>query len=158
MYQKIMVPLDGSRLAECVVPHVEAFIKGFNVSDIILARVIEPVKPDFRTYDSVLDESFIDEARKIWDNIEEREKTKVKNYLDQLAQHLKEKDTTVHPEILIGDAAKNLADYAESHDIDLIIMASHGYSGIKRWIMGSVAEKLFRSVSVPVFMVRAQQD
>lgn len=153
-----MVPLDGSRLAECVLPHVEAFIKGFNVSDIILARVIEPVKPDFRTYDSVIDDSFIEETQKLWDNLEERGKTTARNYLDPLAQHLKEKNTAVHPEILIGDAAKTLADYAESQDIDLIIMASHGYSGIRRWIMGSVAEKLFRSVSVPVFMVRAKPD
>lgn len=158
MYQKIMVPLDGSSLAECVLPHVQAFIKGFNVSDIILARVIEPVKPDFRTYDSTMDETFIGEAQKIWDNLEKRESASAKNYLSQLAEHLKQKDTAIHPEIFIGDAAKNLADYVESHDIDLIIMASHGYSGIKRWIMGSVAEKLFRSVSVPVFLVRAQQD
>ena len=158
MYQKIMVPLDGSSLAECVLPHVQAFIKGFNVSDIVLARVIEPVTPDFRIYDSVLDETFIREVQKIWHDFEERENMKVKNYLSQIAEHLKQKDTAVHPEIFIGDAAKILADYAESKDIDLIIMASHGYSGIKRWIMGSVAEKLFRSVSIPVFMVRAQQD
>ena len=42
MYKKIMIPLDGSELAECVLPHVEAFIKGFNTSDVILVRVVEP--------------------------------------------------------------------------------------------------------------------
>jgi nucleotide-binding universal stress UspA family protein len=58
---------------------------------------------------------------------------------------------------LIGDVAENLADYADSNDIDLIIMATHGHSGITRWVMGSMADKLFRSASVPVFMVRATE-
>lgn len=97
MYQKIMVPLDGSSLAECVLPHVVAFIKGFNVSDIILVWVIEPVKPDYRTYDRVLDETFIREARKIWDDFEERENITAKNYLSQLAEHLKQKDKGGNP-------------------------------------------------------------
>jgi len=48
MYKKMMVPLDGSELAECVLPHVDAFIKGFNLSDVILVRVIEPVVPSYR--------------------------------------------------------------------------------------------------------------
>ncbi len=45
MYKKIMVPLDGSELAECVLPHVEAFIKGFKISNVILVRVLEPRYP-----------------------------------------------------------------------------------------------------------------
>lgn len=150
-----MVPLDGSELAECVLPHVNAFIKGFGISDVLLVRVIEPVKPDLRVYDNVFDEEFIGQAQKIWADVEKQERTSAKGYLDQVSERLKQKGSTIHSEVLVGDVAKRLADYAESNDIDLIIMATHGHSGVKRWIMGSVAEKLFRSVSLPVFMVRA---
>ncbi len=50
MYKKIMVPLDGSELAECVLPHVEAFIKGFKISNVILVRVLEPEISNGREY------------------------------------------------------------------------------------------------------------
>lgn len=155
MYKKIMIPLDGSELAECVLPHVEAFIKGFSIRDVLLVRVIEPVKPDLRVYDNIFDEEFIGQAQKIWRDVEKQERTSAKEYLDKVSERLQQKGSTVHPEVLVGDVARKLADYTESNNIDLIIMASHGHSGVKRWIMGSVAEKLFRSVSLPVFMVRA---
>ena len=51
--------------------------------------------------------------------------------------------------------ADSLADYAVNTDVDLIVIASHGRSGVSRWVMGSVAEKMVRSSSVPVLMVRA---
>lgn len=155
MYKKIMVPLDGSKLAECVMPHVESFIEGFNISDVLLVRVLEPVKPDLRVYDNIFDEEFIRQAKKMWKDVEKQEQTSAQGYLYQISERLEQKGTTVHSEVLIGDAAKELADYAESNDSDLIIMASHGHSGIKRWIMGSVTEKLFRSASMPVLVVQA---
>lgn len=155
MYKKIMVPLDGSELAECVLPHVRAFVNAFGINDVLLIRVIEPVKPDLRVYDNIFDEEFIQQAQKIWRDVEKQEKTSAKAYLDQISDRIKQKGSTIHSEVLVGDVAKSLADYTESNDIDLIIMATHGHSGVKRWIMGSVADKLLRSSSLPVFMVRA---
>ena len=157
MYKKILVPLDGSELAECVLPHVEAFIKGFNIRDVILVRVMEPVKPDVRVYDNIFNDEFIRQAQKIWSDVEQQGKTAIKDYLIKISERLKQKGTAIHSEVLVGDAAKKLADYSDANDIDLIVMATHGHSGIKRWIMGSVAEKLFRSASTPVLMVRAAE-
>jgi len=155
MYKKIMVPLDGSELAECVLPHVKAFVDAFSINEVLLVRVIEPVKPDLRVYDNIFDEEFIQQAQKIWRDVEKQERTSAKAYLDQVSDRIKQKSTTVLSEVLVGDVAKSLADYTENKDIDLIIMATHGHSGVKRWIMGSVADKLLRSSSLPVFMVRA---
>ena len=157
MYKKIMVPLDGSQLAECVLPHVEAFIKGFNISDVLLVRGMEPVNPDFRTLDNTFDGEIIRQVQEGWREKEKQREASVKDYLEKVAEHLTQKRTTVHTEVLIGNVAENLADYADSNDIDLIIMATHGHSGITRWVMGSMADKLFRSASVPVFMVRATE-
>jgi len=124
MYKKIMVPLDGSEVAECVLPHVEAFIQGFSIREILLVRVIEPVKPDLRVYDNIFDEEFIAQAQKIWRDVEKQERTSAKAYLDEASKRLKQKGNTVHAEVLVGDVAKSLADYTESNDIDLIIMAT----------------------------------
>ena len=154
MYKQIMVPLDGSELAECVLPHLEAFINGFSINNVRLVRVIEPIKPDPRIYDNTFSDEFIRQAQKIWKDVERQGKTSAKNYLNKVSEQLENKGTAMHTEVLIGNVADSLADYADSNDIDLIIMATHGYSGIKRWIMGSVADKVFRSASVPVFMVR----
>jgi len=154
MYKKIMVPLDGSRLAECVLPHVKAFIKGFSISDVFLVRVVEPIKPDFRIYDNVFDEEFIRQAQKIWRGIEQQGAAAAQNYLERISEHLRQKGTTIHSEVLVGEVVENLTECAESSDADVIVMATHGYSGITRWIMGSVADRLFQSAPMPVFMVR----
>lgn len=140
MYKKIMVPLDGSELAESVLPHVEAFIKKFNINDVILVRVLEkhPTEAvDLKT--------------------EEQSKASAKEYLTQVSERLKQEGTAVHPEVIVGRVAEGLVDYIGSNDIDLVIMASRGQSGITRWVMGSVADKVFRSAKVPVLMVRATE-
>jgi nucleotide-binding universal stress UspA family protein len=120
MYKKILVPLDGSELAECVLPHVEAFIEGFNPSDLILVRVVEPEKPYHGEY--AIDTEMIEKRQSETMSI-------AKEYLDQIVNRLKNED--------------------------LIIIATHGYSGITRWVRGSVADKILRSANVPVLMVRA---
>jgi len=57
--------------------------------------------------------------------------------------------------VLSGRAAETLAEYATRNEVDLIVIATHGRSGVSRWVMGSVADRLLRSVNAPVLMVRA---
>ncbi len=151
MYKKIMVPLDGSVLAECVLPHVQAFIKGFNINDVILVRVLEPATPSEQIGTGDTDLKNIQETK-------EQKKAEAKEYLSKIAEHIKHEGTSIHSEVLVGKVAETLVDYTDPSDIDLIIMASRGRTGITRWVMGSVADKVFRSTSVPVFMVRATED
>ena len=147
MYSKIMVPLDGSELAECVLPHLKSFIRGFKVRDVILLRVVEPEKVVFDLGRA--------DFQKVASDINERNKYLSRGYLDEISERLKAEGTTVHSEVLEGRVTESLIDYADKNDIDLIIIATHGRSGATRWIMGSVADKLLRSAKVPVFMVRA---
>ena len=146
MYKKILVPLDGSELAECVLPHVEAFIEGFNTSDVLLMRVVEPEKP------------YQGEYAIATDMVEKREsemKSVAKDYLDKIVNRLKHEGVSLHSEVIVGRVTEMLTDYAMNNDVDLIIIATHGYSGITRWVRGSVADKILRSANVPVLMVRA---
>jgi len=82
-------------------------------------------------------------------------KSSAEDYLNQVVSRLKQEGTTLHSEVLVGRVAGSLADYAKKNDIDLILIATHGRSGVTRWVRGSVADKVLRSSNVPVLMVRA---
>ena len=71
------------------------------------------------------------------------------------SRRLIKKGVNAKTEVLLGKPAEAITSYAEKNGIDLIIMSSHGRSGISRWASGSVAERVFRSACVPVLMVRA---
>lgn len=146
MYKKVMVPLDGSELAECVLPHVEAFIKGFPKIDMAFVRVVQPVSMAYDV-EYIKREGFKEE--------EENMKSAAKNYLDQVINGLEQGESKLHSEVMYGRVPDSLTDYVLSNDIDLILIATHGRSGIGRWVRGSVADKILRSANVPVMMVRA---
>ncbi len=68
---------------------------------------------------------------------------------------MKAEGIKVDMEVLLGDPAEEVASYAKHHGCDIIIMSSHGHSGLSRWTHGSVADKVFRASCVPILMVRA---
>ncbi len=146
MYEKIMVPLDGSELAECVLPHVEAFVKGCYVANVVFMRVIQPATVSY---------GGIAVSPEIIKERESADKSAAKDYLDQVINRLKHEGVELHSEVLVGTVADSLADFAEENDFDLILIATHGRSGVNRWVRGSVADKILRSSNIPVLMVRA---
>ena len=148
MYQKVMVPLDGSELAECVLPHVEAIAKGCNTKDVTFLQIVEPFQPRGGT-----GHIFSEEDKK---RIDTEHKDAAEKYLAQILSRVKYKGVNVQSEIISGKpAAEGIADYATKNGVDLVITATHGRSGISRWVLGSVADRILRSSRVPVLMVRA---
>ena len=147
MYQHIMVPVDGSKLAECVLPHLEVFIKDYHVKNVVLVQVVEPLL-------TAVTVEFSPSAQEL----ERREadmKFSATKYLDQVTTRLKHEGTTLDSKILYGRVAEEIVDYAENNNIDLILVATHGRSGISRWVRGSVTDKILRAANVPVLIVRA---
>jgi nucleotide-binding universal stress UspA family protein len=141
MYQKMLVPLDGSELAECVLPHVKAIASGCQVKDVVLLRVVEPLPPG--TPPAV--------------NFEVVEKAGVKaaqEYLGRTKARLAKEGLSVKTEVLIGRPAETIIDFAQRNNVDLIALATHGRSGIRRWVFGSVADRVVRSCSVPIVLIR----
>ena len=151
MYAKIMVPLDGSELAECVLPHVETIANNFSARQVVLVRVVNPIRLP-ASVPATGDFGFREQDRL---QLEDHRRSNAEAYLKQVGIQLKIADTELSHAVVEGKVADSLADYAVNNDIDLIVMASHGRSGVSRWIMGSVAEKMVRSACVPVLMVRA---
>ena len=155
MYKKVIVPLDGSDLAECVVPHVEAIAGGCGVAEVVLVRVIEPVRLPVGTLTDgagVFSEADAVSARQRQDA---NEKAEAKDYLSNVAKRLELGRAKKQTKVIMGHAADRLVDYVKDSGADLVVIASHGRSGISRWVFGSVAERLLRGACVPVLMVRA---
>ncbi len=148
MYKKIMVPLDGSKLAECVFPHVDTIAGGCEAKSVVFVRVVTPVLIP------AAGEGFAFTDKQLRE-MEAMALTEAKNYLSQVASRVKYNGIDVETKVLAGSPADRLAEYAAKNNVDLIIIASHGRSGISRWVWGSVADRMLRSACVPVLMIRA---
>jgi nucleotide-binding universal stress UspA family protein len=147
MYRHIMVPLDGSELAECVIPHLEAVAGACSDARVTLVYVEEPLHVH-----GGLESMFSPEER---ERLEESSMESHGDYLGEAAGRLNCGKATVETKVLQGHVAEELANYASSNGVDLVVMSTHGRSGVTRWVMGSVADKLLHSSRVPVLMVRA---
>jgi len=149
MYKKIMVPVDGSELAECVLSHVKTMAAAKGVQTVVFVRVVEPLSmAPVRGETGWLTEEEIKQ-------VDVKSKAAAESYLERLVSGLDYGKVAIRKEILAGRAAEQLAEYASKNDIDLIIVATHGRSGVSRWVWGSVADRLLRSAHVPVLMVRS---
>jgi len=154
MYKRIMVPLDGSELAERVLPHLKALHSAFPEASAVLVRVVEPspvIFDDTASISSTSREKMIADLKRV----EEKRKSDAAAYLDRVIQKMTSEEEKFTSVVLGGRVADRLAEYIENQDIDLVIMATHGRSGISRWVRGSIAERVLSSSRVPVLMVRA---
>jgi nucleotide-binding universal stress UspA family protein len=148
MYRKILVSLDGSKLAECVLPHVETLVKGGQVQQVVFARVHDPFRGFTGAADVVLTEREI--AR-----IDSEQIAAAERYLKEVVNRVRFDGLKPHAELLTGSVAESIAEYAGKNGVDLIVIATHGRSGVSRWVWGSVADRILRTSCVPVLMVRA---
>jgi nucleotide-binding universal stress UspA family protein len=146
MYKKILVPLDGSELAECVLPHVESIAKGCGVGSVVFVRALDTYVPS-ATY------AYVSESLR--KEIEENNEKAAREYLDEVAGRVNLGGIEVQKQLITGRAAESIAEYATKNDVELIAIATHGRSGVSRWAWGSVADRVLRSACVPVLMVRA---
>ncbi len=149
MYRKIVVPLDGSKLAECALGHVEAIAKGCDTLEVDLVRVVRSVP----LYMSGDDMSYIDPG--VLEKVVKGEKAQAKAYLDKIVKDLGTKDISAKSIVLEGEPAQTVLDYAENNKAELIVMSSHGRTGPARWAMGSVAERVTQHSKLPVLVVAA---
>jgi nucleotide-binding universal stress UspA family protein len=150
MYKRIMVPLDGSQLAECIFPHLETVVKGCKDSpEVIVVRAVEPITVPYGRQASQF--SSLEQIKAF----ETHQETDAEEYLKKTVAHLTSIGINAKAEIVRGKAAEALSDYANKNNIDLVVIATHGRSGVSRFVWGSVADRLLRSLCVPVLMIRA---
>jgi len=148
VYSRILVPLDGLELAECILDHVREIVVGCQVSEVVLLIVVEPygIGPPSTTWGGVVSEEQGAELA-----IESR--AKAEDYITEVADKLSEEGMFVQPVVIQGKAAEGILDYAVENQIDLIMMSTHGRSGPSRWALGSVADRVIRHSPIPVLIV-----
>lgn len=153
MYKMILVPLDGSELAEMVLPHVEMLVKACSGDvEIVLVQVCEPARPVIAGYGEAVGQAAIlaEQAAKAC-------MEQAQDYIAAMEKKLKEKGLKVRSELLIGSPGEEILDYAANNPVDLIAMASHGRSGLSRWAYGSVASKVLRGIATPILVVTPEK-
>lgn len=145
MYNKILAPLDGSELGECTLAHVKAIATGCETRDVVLLGVVERMP-----YAGVIAAELGEEWSR---NAAKNAEHSTQKYLTEAANKLKIDNVTAETVVLHGNAADKILEYAKNNQVDLIIISTHGSSGIARWAFGSVADKIVRYSTVPVLIV-----
>ncbi|HDQ72430.1 MAG TPA: universal stress protein [Chloroflexi bacterium] len=144
MFERILVPLDGSPLAECVLPHAVALSRAFD-AEMTLLRVLERSQATERAQSTDLLGWHIHKAE-------------AESYLDSLVTRLSGMLSGVNWEIMEGRAAERITEFARDRDIDLIILSSHGRSGLSGWNISGVVQKIILRACMPIMIVRAYQS
>jgi nucleotide-binding universal stress UspA family protein len=142
MYKRILVPLDGSELSESILDHVVTIATSCQVPEVVLMRVREPLDEGVR---ETLDAKIAAELDKVYHD-------EAAGYLKGVAQKLKDKGIAVKTKVIAGNPAEEIIEYSRNNKVDLIIMSTHGRSGVSRWVFGSVADKVIRHTEVPVLI------
>lgn len=145
MYKQILVPLDGSGLAEGAIPHAAELAKAFEAR-VTLLSVIEPVAVYAQP-------GVVGPVVSVSMDMEE-EVNNVTRYLDGIADKLRQGRIDVLRVVREGDAAAQICDYADLNRVDMIVMSTHGRSGLQRLVYGSVAEHVLHHARVPILLVR----
>ena len=148
MYNKILVPLDGSKRAEAILPHVEELALRFEARVIFLHVEEEIFKLGYTEY---VDVSNYEQVR-----LEQRKKAEI--YLAGVQGELREKGIDAKKRIVSGPVVPAILDTAAREDVGLIAMASHGRGGLARAFYGSVAVGVLHRVDRPLLIIRAGEN
>lgn len=146
MYKKILVPLDGSEFSECSLAHARAIAQGCQVPEVIILRVVEPLSTQVS--------ATMAEAGGTWlIRAEESNRQEAEAYMAGMSERLKNEGWMPQTVLTFGRAADEILDYARDNKVELIIMTTHGRSGISRFAFGSVADKVVRHSPIPVLTI-----
>ncbi len=143
MYSKILVPLDGSPLAETSIRHIAIMVKDSPSSAVVLFRSTDPIDAGVRQRLSAelahqLETAYLSEATQ---------------YLEQMKIRLREMGINATTAIATGPAGESILEYCADNEIDLIVMSSHGRTGLARWAFGSITEKVLKQSDIPILVI-----
>jgi nucleotide-binding universal stress UspA family protein len=158
MYKSIVVTLDGSKFAEQALPHARACAKAFHSECLYLLAVIpatefQPIVTA-EIYPVFVSDEFVESQQALVNEFEQSLNT----YLNSVVNDLAKEGIAAIPVIRHGNAADEILAFAREKNVDLIVMSTHGRSGLSRWVYGSIADKVLRGAHLPVLLIRAQEN
>jgi nucleotide-binding universal stress UspA family protein len=147
-YKRILVPLDGSGWSKRAIPHAVDIARA-NGSEMILLHVFRPPTAEYE--DTIVlagQEGQIDQLRQA-----------LEQQLASIASGLRNENVTVQTQVIEGSGVAGIiCDYVKDENIDLVVMCTHGRTGLARFILGSVARKVMEGVEVPVLLIRPDKE
>lgn len=153
MLEKVLVPLDGSKVGEAALPVIEQYIaklKPEAKAEVTLLGVITLLRHWVVVGEASAPVSYTEDELKLI-------KHRVENYLESTGGILKEKGINIKTLVTTGNAAEEILKAADEIGADLIAMSTHGRSGLRRIAFGSITDKVLRGATVPVLLVRATE-
>jgi nucleotide-binding universal stress UspA family protein len=145
MYEKVLLPLDGSKLAECVFPYVRGLATSGLIKEIVLLNIVE------------IPSAWIAEGVDLM-NVRNLRVGNAQKYLADVKTQVSFEGVNVEAEVMEGHTANLIAEYAEKNGVNLIIIATHGYTGMKRLMFGSVALRVLHDAHIPVLLIRPESS
>ncbi|MBA4396890.1 MAG: universal stress protein [Syntrophus sp. (in: bacteria)] len=145
MYEKVLVPLDGSKLAECVFPYVRELAAGGVLRELILLNVVE------------IPSAWVAEGIDLID-IRHLRVNSAQEYLADVQSRVSFAGVKAETEVMEGEPAHIIAEYAKTNGVNLIVIATHGYTGMKRLMFGSVALRVLHDAHIPVLLIRPESS
>ncbi len=150
MYKRVLVPLDGSELAECSLNHIRNLAKDGAIGEVVLLNVVVIDLP-LREINSDDEHSGGFDYRAFKDV----QFGKSHKYLKSVQEKLSSEGINVKAEsIEAGRPANLIIDYAGKNAVDMIVITTHGYSGVRNMLLGSVAFRVLHEANVPVLLIR----
>jgi nucleotide-binding universal stress UspA family protein len=154
MFKKILVCLDGSKLAEQILPYAAEEALHFQGRLVLFQVVPEPVafSPGIPGVASVplQTDTMLEEAKMALNE--------ARDYLEKIANPLRKKGIRVDAVSILGRAGEAILDYARTKNVNLITIATHGRSGLRRGVFGSVADYLLRESGLPMLVIRPKKQ
>jgi nucleotide-binding universal stress UspA family protein len=147
MYKKCLVPLDGSALAECALNHVQKLVKEQSIGEVTLLNVVKVDIPWADVHEQTID---LEALRKPLF-------AAARKYLAEVEARLSSKGIKVKTKAIEGNRpGETIIDYAEKNRMALIVIATHGYTGFKKLLLGSVATSVLHDSPIPVLLIRPE--
>ena len=153
MQERVLVPLDGSKVGEAALPVIENIIDILSPEaklEVTLIGVITLLRHWVVVGEASAPISYTEEELRLI-------KQRVTDYLERTGETLRSKGATVNTRVSTGNAADEILKAAEEIKADMIAMSTHGRSGLRRMAFGSITDKILRGANVPVLMVRAAE-
>jgi nucleotide-binding universal stress UspA family protein len=145
MFELILLPLDGSALAEEAIPYGVAHAQRFG-SELVLLRILDPLPGAGGVSEETLEKA------------SQRSREMALDYLGRLTEHVREAGVTSRVEVVEGRPYREIVRFAEDNDVSLIVISTRGESGLSRWLMGSVADRIVRGARVPVLLIPVRAE
>ena len=143
MYKRILLTLDGSELAEQAAPHAVVHAKCFG-AELTLMKVLTPLPRS-----PGVSQAAIGRAEKATEEL-------AREYLESIAAPIREQGIPVQVVVISGSPYEEIVRFAEENQVKLLVMSTRGHSGVSRWLLGSMADRVVRGATVPVLLVQAR--